>query len=525
MRRGILYIWLVEIFLSIIIIGCSGGKRISQAKKAFEIGEYAKSAELYKRAYSREKNKYNKGEYSYFMGECYRITNKPTKAASSYSKAVRYNYPVREAQLYMAECYRKAGKLDKAIPEYEAYLEKVPADTRAQKGLASCMKMKKEPKDNRYEVAKIKRLNSKFSDYSPAYAGKSFDYVIFSSMRTEAKQRRKNRVTGQGTSALYYSKIDSKGEWTDPEAFEEPINNPAFDDGAPNIGSDGKSLYFTRCRFNNEEAMGTEIVLCSRKGGRWEEPQTIAIGTDSSSIVIAHPAISPDGNELYFVSDREGGLGGKDIWKTLKGKNGWGEPINLGVAINTKGDEMFPYMRQNGILYFSSDTHIGFGGQDIFKAEPDEEKGWIVSNMGSPINSNSDDFGIVFKGKEEEGIFTTSRGSSKGIDNLYSFVLPKLHFTLNGSIKNKNNEIVEGAYLRLIGSDGTTMKINTPSDGTFKVKLKPDTDYVFLVAAKGYLNQKVKFSTAGEMDDKDYNFDVVMVKPTIKVEEDQISLD
>ncbi|WP_430935580.1 tetratricopeptide repeat protein [Saccharicrinis sp. 156] len=504
--------------MSVLVIGCSGGKKITQAQKAFEIGEYTKAAELYKRAYSGEKNKYNKGEYSYFMGECYRITNKPTKAASAYSKAVRYQYPVREAQLYMAECYRKAGKLEKAIPEYEAYLEKVPADIRAQKGLASCMMMQKEPKDNRYIVEKIKDLNSKFSDFSPAYAGKSYDYVIFSSMRTEAKKRKKNRITGQGTSSIYYSKINSKGEWTDPEAFEEPINNPAYDDGAPNVSPDGKTLYYTRCRFDNEQPIGAEIVYCTRSGGKWAEPEVIVIGEDS--MVVAHPAIDPAGETLYFASDREGGYGGKDIWRTHKTKDGaWGEPENLGSAINTKGDEMFPYVREDGILYFSSDTHIGFGGQDIFKAVPDEEKEWIVSNMGSPVNSNSDDFGIVFKGKLEEGIFSSSRGSSKGIDNLYSFVLPKLHFTLNGTITNVNQEIVAGAYLRLIGSDGTTMKINTPSDGTFKVKLKPDTDYVFLVAAEGYLNQKVKFSTAGEMDDKDFAFDVTLEKPTIKVTE------
>ena len=516
MKTPTTYILLAEIVISLLLFGCSSGKKISQAQKAFEIGEYTKAAELYKKAYSKEKNKYNKGEYSYYMGESYRITNKPTRAASAYSRAVRYEYPVREAQLYLAECYRKAGKLDKAIPEYEAYLEKVPADTRAQKGLASCMMTQKGVKENRYMIEKIKRLNSRHSDFSPAFAGKSYDYVIFSSMRTEAKKRRKNRITGQGISSIYFSKIDSKGEWSEPEAFEEPINNPAFDDGAPNVSADSKTLYFTRCRFDNEKPIGAEIVFCSRSGGKWAEPEAIVMGEDS--LVVAHPAIHPDGETLYFVSDREGGYGGKDIWYAKKSKDGWGEPTNAGSAINTKGDEMFPYVREDGVLFFSSDTHIGLGGLDLFKAVPDEEKEWLVSNMGAPINSAGDDFGIVFKGKQEEGIFSSSRGSSKGIDNLYSFVLPKLHFTLNGTVKNINGEIVEGAYLRLIGSDGTTMKINTPTDGSFKVKLKPDTEYVFLVAAEGYLNEKVKFSTSGEMDDRDFAFDVTLEKPRIKVE-------
>ena len=518
MKQSVHHNLFILFLASWLFTGCSGGKKASSAQKAFEIGEYTRAAEMYKRAYSAEKNKYNKGEYAYFMGESYRKTNKPSKAASAYSKAVRYDYPVREAQYYLAESYRKTGKIDKAIPEYEAYLEEVPADVRAQKGLASCMMLQNEPKDNRYIVEKIKRLNSKYSDFSPAYAGESYDYLIFSSMRTEAKNRKKNKITGQGTSAIYFSKIDSKGEWSEPEAFEEPINNKAFDDGSPNVSADGKILYFTRCRYNKEKPMGAEVFVCSRSGGQWAEPTPIVIGDDS--LMIAHPAIHPDGETLFFVSDRDGGFGGLDIWFTKKTSEGaWGLPENAGSVINTKGDEMFPYVREDGTVYFSSDTHIGFGGLDIFKALPDEGKEWIVSNMGKPINSSSDDFGIAFKGKQEEGMFSSSRASSKGVDDLYSFILPKLNFSLNGIIKNSNSEIVQGAYLRLIGSDGTTMKINTPTDGTFKVKLKADTDYVFLVAAEGYLNQKVKFSTSGQTDDKDYAFDITMEKPIIKVED------
>ncbi len=508
-------IFLLTLF--VFLVSCAGGKKVSLARKSFEIGEYTRAADLYKKAYSREKNKYLKGEYSYYMGECYRITNKPTKAASAYSKAVRYKYDERQARLYMAESYRKAGKLEKAMPGYEAYLEDVPADIRAQRGLASCMMILKEPKSKRYQVNKIKKLNSKFSDFSPAFVGDSYDYVIFSSMRTASKKRRKNRITGQGLSSLYFSKIDAKENWSDPESFEEPINAAQIDNGAPNVSADGKQLYYTRCKYDKTKPMGAEIVTSVRSGGRWGEPAAVQIGEDS--LIVAHPAISPDGDVLYFVSDRKGGYGGKDIWKTTNADGAWSEPENLGSAINTPGDEMFPYVRVDGTLYFSSDTHIGFGGLDIFKAQMDENGDWQVSNMGKPINSESDDFGIAFKGKNEEGIFSSSRGSSKGIDNLFSFILPKLNFTLNGTIKNNNDEVVPQSYVRLIGSDGTTLKINIPDDGSYKVKLKPATDYVFLVAAEGYLNQKVKFTTSGETDDKDFEYNIVLEKPLRKVSE------
>ncbi len=507
----------IYIFLLLIVLsGCSVGKKVSMAQKAFEIGEYTESAALYKKAYSKQKNKYLKGEYSFYMGECYRITNKPTKAASSYSKAVRYKYSNREARFYMAESYRKAGKIEKAIPEYEAYLEEVPADIRAQRGLASCMMMQNKPEETRYQIEKIKKLRSKFSDFSPAYANDSYDYLIFTSMRTEAKKKSKNKITGQGTSNLYFSKINAKGEWEEPEIMEEPLNAEGVDNGVPNISIDFKQLFYTRCRYEKDTTMGAEIVASQRTGGKWGEPATIEIGEDS--VVIAHPALSPDGELLYFVSDRDGGYGGKDIWVSHKYSQGWSKPENLGSAINTPGDEMFPYVRMDGVLYFSSDTQVGYGGLDIFKAEKDKKGEWEVVNMGEPMNSEGDDFGIVFKGKSEEGIFSSSRGSTKGIDNLYEFILPQLQFKLNGSIKNKNGEVVSGAYMRLIGSDGTTMKVNAPTDGTFAVDLKPNTDYVFLVAAKGYLNQKIKLTTTGEMNDKDFVFEVVMEKPLKKVE-------
>ncbi len=241
--------------------------------------------------------------------------------------------------------------------------------------------------------------------------------------------------------------------------------------------------------------MGASIVLSQRTGGKWGEPAAIQIGTDSVSVVIAHPAISPDGESLYFVSDREGGYGGKDIWVSHKSGDTWGEPENLGSAINTPGNEEFPYVRMDGTLYFSSDTQIGYGGLDIFKATKNEKGEWEIVNMGEPVNSDGDDFGIVFKGNMEEGMFSSSRGSTKGVDNIYHFIRPVLKFKLNGKIVNENGEEVVGAYLRLIGSDGTVSKINAPSDGVFTVDLKPDTDYVFLIAAKGYLNQKINVSS------------------------------
>lgn len=499
------------IILSLLLNGCFFGKSLTNANKAYELGEYNRAAGQFKRAYSKEKNRYTRGELSFYMGECYRITNIPRKAASAYSKSVRYKYEQQIAELYMADMLLASGKYEDALEAYQSYLDKKGFDRRASNGIASCKLAMDESKTTRYQVEKIKGLsNSKFSDYSPGYAGSDYDQVYFSSMRTEKKSRRRSRITGQGSSNLYVARIDAKGKWTDAESLGEPINTE-YDEGAGTLSADGKDMYFTRCRYDNEKPLGAEILKISRTGGKWSEPEVIPIGGDS--LLVAHPAISPDGNTLYFVSDMPGGQGGKDLWKTERGgESGWLEPVNMGEIINTPGDEMFPYVRLDGTLFFCSNAHVGYGGLDIYQAIKDEANQWQVINLGRPINSEADDFGIVYKGMEEEGLFSSSRGSSKGVDNIYSFILPKLNFELRGEVRSqKDNTPITDAYLRLIGTDGTNLKLKVGDDGTFGTKLVKNTDYVFMVAAKGYFNQKEKLSTSGLDQDQLFEFEMEMV--------------
>jgi peptidoglycan-associated lipoprotein len=500
----------VSLFVGLFgLSACFMGNKVSTAQKAFEIGEYQRAADQFKRAYSRERNRYTKGELAFYMGECYRKTNLPHKAASAYSKSVRYKYEQRIGELYMAESYRKRGDYEKALEAYESYREKVPGDLRVINGVKSCKMAMADNGPQRYQVEKVKAFSSKFSDFSPVYSGSDYDLVYFTSMRTEKKKRKRNRITGQGGADIYMARLDAKGEWTDPEALDEAINS-SFDEGASSMAADGKQMFFTRCRYDKEQPTDAEIYQIDRSGGRWSEPVLVTLGVDS--VMMAHPAISPDGSALYFVSDMPGGLGGKDIWKCENSGGQWSVPVNLGPGINTPGDEVFPYVRNNGTLYFSSDTHVGYGGLDIFMANPvEEEQGstWQIVNMGRPINSASDDFGIVFKGKGEEGLFSSSRGSSRAVDNIYSFVLPKLEFDMMGQVvSQKTGEPVEDAYLRVIGTDGTNTKIGMPEDGRFELDLQPESEYVLLVAAKGHFNHKEKIVTSGLAGNKTFELKV-----------------
>jgi len=239
-----------------------------------------------------------------------------------------------------------------------------------------------------------------------------------------------------------------------------------------------------------------------------------------SSISVAHPAIAPDGQTLYFVSDKKDGLGGKDIYRaTLEGTD-CKYIENLGPEINTPGDEMFPVVRADGTLYFSSNGHPGFGGLDIFKAVPQKNGGWKVENMGAPVNSKADDFGMTFAGESESGYFSSNRNEMRGYDALWSFHLPELIYLVEGKVFDDQGQTISDATIRIVGSNGMNARIQTKKDGTFRIKLEKDVDYVMLATARGFLNQKNELSTQGLTDSKTFNvnFKLSSISKPVKIE-------
>jgi peptidoglycan-associated lipoprotein len=229
---------------------------------------------------------------------------------------------------------------------------------------------------------------------------------------------------------------------------------------------------------------------------------------------VGHPALNVTGDTLYFVSDAPGGKGGKDIWYAELDGDEWVNTQPLEGVINTEADEMYPYVHEDGTLYFSSNGHPGYGGLDIFKAERDtafkDSVVWALFNMGPAFNGIGDDFGITFAGNSQDGFFSSNKGDKKGFDKIYRFTLPEMEFIAEGTVNDEQGNPITDARLRIVGSDGTNSKVNARRDGTYKIKLKRDVKYVMLASARGYLNAKEQWNTYDLKDSKTYTMDFAL---------------
>jgi peptidoglycan-associated lipoprotein len=486
-------------------------RKADRAYAAFSAGEYFDAIDQFKDTYSKTKkaDKSARNEIVYMIAECYRLINDPRNSETWYKLAVKSSYPNPDAQYWLAESLKKNGKYQQAIDELKKYKQIVPSDAKADQEIRACelaLDWLRNPEP--YKVEELKDLNSKESDFSPAYGRDDFGLVYFTSSREDAAGNKTHGATGQGYTDIFESRLDKKSKWSTPVPVD--VINSEFEDGTPCFVDGYKELYFTRCETGKREKKGCIIMLSKKSGDLWGEPKSIGILPDS--LVAAHPALTQDGLTLYFVSDMAGGSGGKDIWVATRtiGSDKWSAPRNLGPDINTSGNELFPYLRDNGTLYFSSDGLIGMGGLDIFKAVPQPDGSWVVTNMKSPINSSADDFGITFENGIERGIFSSTR-KGRGNDELYSFEFPPLRFNITGLVKDeKTGSAIQGSTVRLIASDGSNLQAETGTGGDFKFALKPDVDYIFLASKDGYLNGKEKETTKGQEKSRDFMVTILL---------------
>ena len=479
-------------------------RRLERAERAFELQQYHEAIDLYRRVIDRldrgEREK--SAELTFKVALCYKYTNNHRMAESWFRRAIRTGYPDPVALLYMAQAKVQNEKYEEARETFKAYIEKVPDDWRGPHGLASidlAMELKEQPED--YDIEAIRFLNSPADDMTPAFGDHRGTTLIYASSRDDAMGRDEDPWTGNKHTSFFVSYQDRAGNWDRPSLLDEGPINTEYNEGAPSINGAATTMYFTRCTRAEEVSMGCRIYKATREGPNWTNPQEVPL-TEDSLVTVGHPAISPDDLELYFVSDRPGGIGEKDIWVVRRQSPGdnFGRPENLGETVNTKGTEMFPYVHEDGTLYFASDGHPGMGGLDIFRTQQTSE-GWSEpENLGPPFNSAADDFGIVFKPGREEGFFTSNRGR-RGIYDIYSFYQAPVEFIISGVVLDDSTQTaVPGANVQLVGSDGTLLQIETEADGTFlfdETIIRENTDYELLVNKTGYFSGRANETTRG----------------------------
>ncbi len=477
-----------------LLFSCGADQAMKKGDKLYAIGEYHDAAIQYRKAYSQTSSKERelKGVRAKKTAECYRRINFTNKAITAYNNVVRYKQADSLTHLYLGQLYMRNGNYKEAARQFRIAIDSLqfrnsPLLSLAQsqlKAAESAPMWKKEGSD--YIVKREGLFNSRRAEYSPMLAGDDHDQLYFTSTRNQAQGDEYSGITGTKAADIFYSQKDDKGKWMKPQAIDSELNSD-FDEGACCFSPDGQTMFLTLCKTDPNSPRYATIAISNRTDAAWSKPTELTISKDTL-FSYAHPAVSPDGEWLYFVSDMLGGVGGYDIWRCrLYGNNEIGSIENLGAPVNTSGNEMFPTFRPNGDFYFSSDGHPGLGGLDIFYISNQNTQ---LTHPGSPLNSQGDDFGMTFEGRHNRGYFCSNRGDTRGYDHIYSFYNPEIIQTVKGWVYEQDGYELPAAQVYMVGNDGTNLKLNVLGDGSFTQEIKPGVDYVFLGTCKGYLNHQ-----------------------------------
>jgi len=499
---------LLAIIATTTVTSCKGPK-MQDADEAYDRGEYYDASVIYRKLYNRYNRKEDawiRGEIAYKMGLCHYHLNQSNRAVAAFQNALRYEYEDSMALFFLARAQQREGQYKEAIKNYKQFLEYKPDYWEAVQGIKGCeMAPKWKEEGSRYIVKSAKLFNSRRADFCPMYLNKDCDQIYFTSTTEKATGELRSEITGTKKSDIFFSKKDEKGKWTRPELVEGELNTDQ-EEGVTAFTPDGSTMYLART-VRQDWPTTVEIYTSARSEAKWGAPQKFEITADTLSNY-GDPAVSPDGQWLYFASDMPGGQGGTDLWRiNLKDKHGTLE--NLGDQINTKGNERFPYVRTDSLLYFSSDGHPGMGGLDLFRATLQPSGKWFIENMGVPMNSTDDDFGITF-GSGEYGYFSSNRGDARGYDHIFSFIKPELKVWISGYVLDKDDEPVPNAVIRIVGDDGSNQKTAAKPDGSFRFDLQRGVNYVMMAGAEGYLNGKQQFQSDMEEEDAEYNVDFIL---------------
>ncbi|CAN5337056.1 hypothetical protein BH09BAC5_BH09BAC5_13070 [soil metagenome] len=459
--------------------------QIGRGDKYFHAGEFTKCIPAYERGLKSKSNP----QAMENLANAYRITKNYEKAAEWYGKTIAANPNCNTVVFYYyGVVLRNNGKNEEAKIQFQKFISKNPNDKNATSQVEALDNMKVWlTQTANYAVHNVSSINTPTSDMAPVYFN---DGLLFISDRGEKDilNGENSSVTDRAFYSIYYAKKNYEKEdsvlYGKASKISKKINKE-YHNGPVSITEDGKLMAFNRVDHilmmkSKNFVNHPKIYFSTSKGHSWSTPVAFQYNSDDYSC--GHPALSADGQTLYFSSDMPGGSGGKDIWVCKKEGDGWSKPVNLGSEVNTVGDEVFPFIRKDGTLFFSSDGQAGMGGLDIFSASNEKGKWTNVVNEGAPLNGPTDDFAIVFNAEGSRGYFTSNRSGGKGDDDVYSFKVTSKFIRVSGKLLASKNssDILPNTKVELMTKNGKSVKTTTTdANGNFKFdNLSPDQSYI-----------------------------------------------
>jgi outer membrane protein OmpA-like peptidoglycan-associated protein/tetratricopeptide (TPR) repeat protein len=491
------------LFLLVFLVGSTSfaqKSKLQRANAAFEDYNYQTAIELYLEIL----DKTDVSEAKIKLAESYRKVNNMAEAEFWYGQVVHLPEAKPIYYLYYGKSLQANGKCDLAKPWFEKYSIEEPDDLRGQLLANTCDREELEKmiasRKDFYEIKKLP-FNTAFDDFGPAFFKGG---IVFASERDNTgPTARIHEWTGYPFLDLYYTKVDT----VDAEALEfkyegkpkkyEKKLNTKYHDGPICFSRDGKEIFFTRNNLDERNRVGKDdegtirlkVFRADLNGDKWENLEGLPFNSDEYSV--AHPTLDPDGKTLYFASDMPGGFGGMDLYYTVKEDGSWSPPRNLGPRINTEGHEVFPYVHSSGRLYFSSDGHVGLGMLDIYYIDNQNGVWGPPMNIGFPINTSSDDFGLILNEEETFGYFSSNREGGVGRDDIYSFKYSVVKVEVLVYDENTNDPIENASVL----DDCSGLELFTGSNGRVTIELPLNKCCTFTASKDAYIDNALESCT------------------------------
>ncbi|MFN0030745.1 MAG: OmpA family protein [Flavobacteriales bacterium] len=525
---------LTVVMVAAFSIATTAQKAVDKANTAFENLAYTEAAKLYKIAEPTVKDLDQKARILFQIGECERLSSKYSQAMDWYDKAIiaQYNNTNSEVHYNYGLCLENLERWDDAIAQYNKYTAKGGNKEKANARIAACKDVaEKKMGKQKFIVENMAELNTPFFDFCLRYSAKKGEQMMFTSSRQAAQGNAVAPITGESCEDIFFVDVDKKKKMSSPQPVAGQVNT-GKNEGGVCFSKDYSEMYFLMANCDPNLPGPCDIYRSKKASSGWEEAKSINLidrnADDTSSV--GHPYLTPDNKYMLFVSDMPGGKGGADLWYATfdKKSDTWTKPTNMG-AINTKGNEYFPYISEkDGSLYFSSDGHTGgLGGLDIYRAEKTGDISFSSpSALPYPINSTSNDYAIVLMEDDSDngfaGYFTSNRPGGKGMDDLYKFTEPPLEFTFKGTAYNKETgSTLPGANVLISGSDGSSYKLTADGNGGFsldKSQIKLETTYTVDVQKDKYLGAGNNFSTVGKKASANFENEFFLIPIIERVE-------